>query len=1097
MVPISWGPPGDVMTQRMLARATRTLAILSVLLASIFTARVASATTINGGNIINQTWSPAGNPYIIQGDIIVPSGSTLTIQPGTQILIASSDGAASGLDTARVEITVRGNLNAQGTAASPITFQAQTSTSASAWYGIVIDATTAALSTDFIKVQNARYGFYVSDGSPTINGLTATGCTYGAYVLSKGNLTLTNSILYANQQYGVRAFIDGGIASTISLTNDTFYGNLSDAVYVTTSGASSLALAVTNTIITQNSGYGINRSTGSSVTATVTYSDVWNNSSGNFFNVTAGTGVLSTNPLFVSTGAGNLRITSRSPARFAGNAGGDIGALPYVNDPTPNLEGVLWTDTTLAAAGSPYTITGDLTVPAGVTLTIPAGVTLGASSSDDMGSGLDTARVELIVRGTLLTQGTTASPVVFKAATSTSASAWYGIVSDTPGTVLTTNRTTITNARYGLYVSDGNPSVNGLTFTGCTYGAYVLGRGSLSFTNSIFHANQQYGVRAFIDGGVASTVKLTNVDFYGNLSDAVYVTTSGASTLTLAVTNAIITQNSGYGINRSTGSSVTAAVTYSDVWNNSSGNFFNVTAGTGALSVNPFYVSPSTGDFSLQSTSQCIDSGTSMGAPSADISGTVRPLDGDTINGPAYDMGSFEYAPANFCGDGIVGAGEVCDQGVLNGSYGACKTDCSGLGPRCGDGVKNGPEQCDDGNANDNDACRNNCQTAKCGDGVVQTGVEQCDDGNNTDTDACRNNCQTAKCGDGVVLMGVEQCDDGNQVDNDACRNNCQAAKCGDGVVQAGEQCDDGNQVDTDACRNNCQTAKCGDGVVQAGEQCDDGNQVDTDACRNNCQTAKCGDGVVQTGVEQCDDGNGNDGDGCRNNCSLPSCGDGVVSGTEQCDDGNQIETDGCTNTCMTAKCGDGIVRAGVEECDDGNQVDNDGCTNGCKTPTCGDGIVQAGEACDDGNQVETDACLNDCKAASCGDGFVQAGVEECDDGNATAGDGCTACKVDASTTSSSSSSSGTGGTGGAGGSPSASSSSASSSVASGTGGAGGAGGAGGGGAGGSSSSGSGGPGDSGGCGCKAAGAADDAPGAGLLLAIGAMVAVGRRRRNR
>ena len=32
---------------------------------------------------------------------------------------------------------------------------------------------------------------------------------------------------------------------------------------------------------------------------------------------------------------------------------------------------------------------------------------------------------------------------------------------------------------------------------------------------------------------------------------------------------------------------------------------------------------------------------------------------------------------------------------------------------------------------------------------------------------------------------GVEQCDDANSVDNDACRNNCTLAACGDGIVQA------------------------------------------------------------------------------------------------------------------------------------------------------------------------------------------------------------------------------------------------------------------------------------------------------------------------
>jgi cysteine-rich repeat protein len=82
-------------------------------------------------------------------------------------------------------------------------------------------------------------------------------------------------------------------------------------------------------------------------------------------------------------------------------------------------------------------------------------------------------------------------------------------------------------------------------------------------------------------------------------------------------------------------------------------------------------------------------------------------------------------------------------------------------------------EQCDDGNAVNEDACTATCETAVCGDTIVQAGVEECDDGNQVETDSCINTCKAAKCGDGKVLAGTEECDDGNQVDNDACTNAC------------------------------------------------------------------------------------------------------------------------------------------------------------------------------------------------------------------------------------------------------------------------------------------------------------------------------------
>ncbi|MEQ1737143.1 MAG: DUF4215 domain-containing protein, partial [Rhodoglobus sp.] len=47
-------------------------------------------------------------------------------------------------------------------------------------------------------------------------------------------------------------------------------------------------------------------------------------------------------------------------------------------------------------------------------------------------------------------------------------------------------------------------------------------------------------------------------------------------------------------------------------------------------------------------------------------------------------------------------------------------------------------------------------------------------------------------------------------------------------------------------------------------------------------------------------------------------------------------------------------------------------------------------------NPDDEDACLTSCQEARCGDGVVQVGVEECDDGNATGGDGCSpTCEVE------------------------------------------------------------------------------------------------------
>ena len=253
--------------------------------------------------------------------------------------------------------------------------------------------------------------------------------------------------------------------------------------------------------------------------------------------------------------------------------------------------------------------------------------------------------------------------------------------------------------------------------------------------------------------------------------------------------------------------------------------------------------------------------------------------------------------------------------------------------PRCGNGVVEAGEDCDDGNDYPNDLCPNDClrRTATCGDGVVDP-REGCDDGNRVDTDACTNSCQTPSCGDGI-LQPPEICDDGNCVDLDSCPNTCMSADCGGGVPGAGSECDDGNARSTDSCVMGCMRARCGDGYVHSGvEACDDGNNVDDDTCPNDCALPTCGDGVVDTG-EACDDGNDDPTDACRR-CLPTFCGDLTVQAGEECDEGDPQPRGPCVAGCRRATCGDGVRQLfpidEIEECDDGNTEHGDFCDSSC-----------------------------------------------------------------------------------------------------------------------------------------------------------------------
>jgi len=82
--------------------------------------------------------------------------------------------------------------------------------------------------------------------------------------------------------------------------------------------------------------------------------------------------------------------------------------------------------------------------------------------------------------------------------------------------------------------------------------------------------------------------------------------------------------------------------------------------------------------------------------------------------------------------------------------------------------------------------------------------------------------------------------------------------------------------------------------------------------------------------------------------------------------------------TISTAMCGNGTVNDG-EQCDDGNKTPGDGCSAICQIP--------AGWSCTGSPSVCT-------MAGVCGDGILGAS-EACDDKNMASGDGCSAdCKT-------------------------------------------------------------------------------------------------------
>jgi cysteine-rich repeat protein len=101
----------------------------------------------------------------------------------------------------------------------------------------------------------------------------------------------------------------------------------------------------------------------------------------------------------------------------------------------------------------------------------------------------------------------------------------------------------------------------------------------------------------------------------------------------------------------------------------------------------------------------------------------------------------------------------------------------------------------------------------------------------------------------------------------------------------------------------------------------------------------------------------------------------------------------GCVDTGdVEAVCGDGQREGALEECDDGNLQAGDGCTSTCTLePYCGDTVQDADEECDDGNNAGGDGCSAGCLIEPFCGDGARDPGEDCDDGAHVPSDGCSA----------------------------------------------------------------------------------------------------------
>ncbi len=144
----------------------------------------------------NQTWS---GDTVIASDIVIDSGVTVTIEPGTTLRVRPIDhyDAAGQADSNRAEIIVRGTLIADAQGDDPITFEPYNSVPAdsTSWYGIRVVGNGRIVFRN-VEIRNAYLPIDLASTVPdtVYNCAFTNNRLYGIYVRNDSASSLTTMV---------------------------------------------------------------------------------------------------------------------------------------------------------------------------------------------------------------------------------------------------------------------------------------------------------------------------------------------------------------------------------------------------------------------------------------------------------------------------------------------------------------------------------------------------------------------------------------------------------------------------------------------------------------------------------------------------------------------------------------------------------------------------------------------------------------------------------------------------------------------------------------------------------------------------------------
>ncbi len=200
---------------------------LFALLLTLFLPCIAFAQTVVSGDQ-SGNWAFDNSPFLVTGHVTVPSGQTLTIEPGVEVNFQG-----------HYKLNVNGNLQAIGTQEAMITFT--TDTPSTGWGGLRVD-TDETIALRYCRIE---HGFATGDypdmhgGGMALLSSTATveNCIFAdnatdsdgmggaVYAIGATGTTFTNTTFLRNSAYGEGGAIKFTGGSDIQIIDSEFIQN--------------------------------------------------------------------------------------------------------------------------------------------------------------------------------------------------------------------------------------------------------------------------------------------------------------------------------------------------------------------------------------------------------------------------------------------------------------------------------------------------------------------------------------------------------------------------------------------------------------------------------------------------------------------------------------------------------------------------------------------------------------------------------------------------------------------------------------------------------------------------------------------------------